>query len=191
MFQRETISAQGGRVFTAAGISVNSGASYCLTAWIRATTDAIPFLGIQVSDAAGNLTGAGALAHGPRRLHHRLPQQRRRHDGHLRRQLGLVRQVVHDGRGAGDIVIKDENFSSASADFDMIQLYAGACPAAPASVCAAPVPNCQAAVCTAGVCSSTKLMPLSAAIDATARRLRRERERRHLRPGGSSRPCDR
>ena len=57
MFQRETISAQGGRVFTAAGISVNSGATYCLTAWIRGTTDAIPFLGIQVSDAAGNLTG--------------------------------------------------------------------------------------------------------------------------------------
>jgi hypothetical protein len=60
--------------------------------------------------------------------------------------------------GAGDIVLKDENFGSGAADFDMIQLYAGACPAAPASVCAAPVPNCQAAVCTAGVCSSTKLM---------------------------------
>jgi hypothetical protein len=158
MFQRETISAQGGRVFTAAGIAVNSGASYCLTAWIRATTDAIPFLGIQVSDAAGDLTGA----------EHWLMGLEGYTTGYANNDV--VDTVTSDGNwgwyakaftmdaGAGDIVIKDENFSSGSADFDLIQLYAGACPAAPPSVCAAPAPSCQAAACTNSVCSSPKLM---------------------------------
>jgi len=158
MFQRETISAQGGRVFTAAGIAVNSGASYCLTAWIRATTDAIPFLGLQVSDAAGDLTGAEHWLMGL--------------DGYTTGYANndVVDTVISDGNwgwyakaftmdaGAGDIVLKDENFGSGAADFDLIQLYAGACPAAPPSVCAAPTPSCQAAVCTDGVCSSPKLM---------------------------------
>jgi hypothetical protein len=158
LFERETISAQGGRVFTAAGISVNSGASYCLTAWIRGTSDAIPFLGVQVSDAAGNLTGAEHWLMGL--------------DGYTTGYPNndVVKTVTSDGNwswyaksfsmdaGAGDVVIKDENFGGGAADFDMIQLYAGTCPAAPASACAAPVPNCQAAVCSAGLCSSTKLM---------------------------------
>jgi hypothetical protein len=158
MFERETLSAQGGRVFTAAGIPVNSGASYCLTAWIRGTSDAIPFMGIQISDAAGNLGGQEHWLMGL--------------DGYTTGYPNndLVKTVISDGNwgwyaksftmdvGASDVIIKNENFGTGAADFDLIQLYAGVCPAAPATVCAAPVPNCQAAVCTAGVCSSTKLM---------------------------------
>jgi hypothetical protein len=157
-FQRESVSASGGRVFTASGIPVNSGASYCLTAWIRGTPDAIPFLGIQISDAAGDLLGAEHWLMGLAGYTTGYPDN------------DVVTTVTSDGNwgwyakaftmdaGAGDVVIKDENFSSGSADFDLIQLYAGACPDAPTSVCAAPVPECQAAVCTAGVCASTKLM---------------------------------
>jgi hypothetical protein len=158
LFQHETLSAQGGRVFTVAGIAVNSGASYCLTAWIRGTSDAIPFLGMQVSDAAGDLTGSEHWLMGLGGYTTGYPNN------------DVVTTVATDGNwrwyaksftvdaGASDIVLKDENFGSGSADFDLIQLYAGACPAAPTSVCAAPTASCQAAVCTAGVCSSPKLM---------------------------------
>jgi len=158
LFERETISAQGGRVFTAAGIAVNSGASYCLTAWIRGTSDAIPFMGIQVSDAAGNANGPEHWLMGLEGYTTGYPNN------------DVVKTVTSDGNwswyaksfsvdaGAGDIILKNENFGAGAADFDMIQLYAGVCPAAPASVCAAPVPNCQAAVCSAGVCSAGKLM---------------------------------
>ena len=59
--------------------------------------------------------------------------------------------------GASDVVLKDENFGNGAADFDMIQLWAGECPAAPTNVCAAPVPTCRAASCIAGVCASNKL----------------------------------
>src|SRR6185312_13757287 len=59
--------------------------------------------------------------------------------------------------GVSDIVLKDENFGTGAADFDQIQLWAGACPAAPTTTCAAPTPACQAALCTGGACSSPKL----------------------------------
>ena len=157
-FQRESIPSAGGRVFTPAGISVNSGASYCMTAWIRGTPDAIPFLGILLSDAAGNLTAAEHWLMGLEGFTTGYPNN------------DVVTTVTPDGNwnwytksftmdaGVVDVFIDDENFNTGSADFDLIQLYAGSCPAAPTSVCAAPVPNCQAAVCTDGVCSSTKLM---------------------------------
>jgi hypothetical protein len=56
-----------------------------------------------------------------------------------------------------DIVLTDENFGSGAADFDLIQLWAGACPAAPTSTCAAPVAACQPPLCVGGTCSSPKL----------------------------------
>jgi hypothetical protein len=158
MFQQESVTSEGGRVFSSA-VAVNSGATYCLTAWIKGTTDAIPFLGIQVSDASGNLTGAEHWLMG-------LPGYTTGYPNN-----DLVTTVTPDGNwawfskaftmdaGTSDVVIKDENFSSGSADFDLIQLYAGACPAQPTSVCGAPVSNCQAASCTDGVCASVKLMP--------------------------------
>ena len=59
--------------------------------------------------------------------------------------------------GVSDLLIKDENFGNGSSDFDQIQLWAGACPAAPVSLCAAPTPSCQSPICGAGVCSSAKL----------------------------------
>jgi hypothetical protein len=156
-FQRETISTSGGRVSTNAGIAVNAGAVYCLTAWIRGTTDAVPFIGVQIADGAGNPTGVDHWLVG-------LPGYTTGYPNH-----DTVTPVMPDGNwafysktfkadaGTSDLVIKDENFGNGAADFDMIQLWAGACPSAPTSVCAAPVPSCRAASCTAGVCASNKL----------------------------------
>jgi hypothetical protein len=156
-FQRETIAFSGGRVFTTAGIAVNAGAVYCLTAWIRGSSGASPFVGMEIADAAGTLS----------------------HDEHWLIGMpgyatgypngDLVAPVIANGEWAyyaksftmdaatSDIVLKDENFGSGAADFDLIQLWAGACPAAPTSTCAAPVPACQPALCVSGTCSSPKL----------------------------------
>lgn len=156
-FQRETISFSGGRALTSPGIPVNAGATYCLTAWIRGTPDAIPFVGVQVSDAAGNPTGVEHWLLG-------MPGYTTGYPGN-----DLVTPVSSDATwgyyskyfkvdpGTSDLVIKDENFGSGSADFDTMQLWAGACPAAPSTVCQAPAPACQPGLCTAGVCTSPKL----------------------------------
>ncbi|HLK88947.1 MAG TPA: hypothetical protein VKZ18_03580 [Polyangia bacterium] len=155
-YQEETVAASGGRVFSPV-VPVSAGATYCLTAWIRGTTDSIPFLGIQDSDAQGNL-GTEHWLIGLTGYNTGYPND-------------VVTPVVPDGNwawfakpftadaGTSDIVVKDENFSAGSADFDLIQVFAGACPAAPATTCGAPVSNCQAASCTQGVCASVKLMP--------------------------------
>jgi hypothetical protein len=158
LYQHETVSYSGGRVFTRAGTPVSAGTTYCMTAWLRGTTGAIPFLGIQVSDAAGNLTG----------MEHWLMGL----SGYTTGYPGndTVTPVNSDGNwafytksftmdaGASDVVIKDENFGSGASDFDQIQLWAGACPAAaPASLCAAPAATCAAPTCNAGVCTAPKL----------------------------------
>jgi hypothetical protein len=155
-FQREAISYSGGRVFTRSGIAVNAGAVYCLTAWIRGTTDAIPFIGMQISDAGGTAIGPEHWLIG-------MPGYGTGYDN------DVVTPVIADGAwayysksftmdaGTSDVVLKDENFGSGSADFDAIQLWAGACPAAPAATCAPPTPTCQPALCVGGACSSAKL----------------------------------
>ncbi|HWE27725.1 MAG TPA: hypothetical protein VHB97_06970, partial [Polyangia bacterium] len=51
-FQHETVSAAGGRVFTNNNITVVGGADYCLSAWVRASSGAQPFLGFYVYDSA-------------------------------------------------------------------------------------------------------------------------------------------
>jgi Thrombospondin type 3 repeat len=124
---------------------------------VRGTPQATPFLGIQISDAAGNPTGGEHWLIG-------LPGYTTGYPAN-----DTVTPVVSDGNWAytsksftmdartSDIVIKDENFGSGDADFDQIQLWAGACPAAPTDLCAAPTPSCTAPSCTAGVCSSAKL----------------------------------
>jgi hypothetical protein len=156
-FQSETISYSGGRVFTNAGVAVNAGATYCLTAWIRGSGDAIPFVGIQMSDAAGTLTGVEHWLIGMPGYTTGYPNN------------DTVTPVTSDGNwayyaksftmdsGASDVVVKDENFGNGESDFDMIQLWAGACPAAPTTLCAAPAPTCQSPICGNGVCSSAKL----------------------------------
>ena len=156
-FQREMVSFAGGRVVTTAGIAVNAGAAYCLTAWIRGTTDATPFIGLQISDGGGTPNGAEHWLIG-------LPGYTTGYPND-----DTVTPVTPDGNwafysksfqmdaGASDIVLKDENFGNGAADFDMIQVWAGDCPPAPTSICAAPVPVCRAASCTAGVCASNKL----------------------------------
>ncbi|HXJ22657.1 MAG TPA: hypothetical protein VMT03_20740 [Polyangia bacterium] len=156
-FQRETISFSGGRVYTNLGTAVSAGTTYCLTAWVRGTPDAVPFLGFQISSASGNPTGAEHWLIG-------LPGYTTGYPGN-----DTVAGVTSDGNwayysksftmdaGTSDVVLKDENFGSGAADFDQIQLWAGACPAAPTSLCAAPAPSCTSPVCSAGVCSSAKL----------------------------------
>jgi len=156
-FQRETLSFSGGRVFTKAGIAVNAGAVYCLTGWIRGSTDAIPFVGMQISDADGNLTGG----------EHWLIGMPGYTTGYANGDM--VTPVTSSGDwayyaksftmdpGVSDVVLKDENFGTGAADFDLIQLWAGACPSAPAGFCAAPDPACQPALCLSGTCSSPKL----------------------------------
>ena len=156
-FQREAISFADGRVLTSASIAVNAGGAYCLTAWIRGTSDAVPFLGMRIADGAGSSTGAAHWLIG-------LPGYRTGYPND-----DTVTPVAPDGNwafyskafridaGASDIVLADENFGNGAADFDTIQLWAGECPPAPTSVCAAPVPICRAARCIAGVCASNKL----------------------------------
>jgi hypothetical protein len=163
-YQSETVSYEGGRVFTNVGTPVNAGATYCFSAWIRgsattATVNAYPFIGIQISDAAGDLIGA----------EHWLIGFQGYTTGYANNDL--VTPVTSDGNwawytksftmdaGASDVVFKDENFGNGAADFDTIQLFAGACPAAPTSTCAPAQPTCTAGVCTDGVCASQKLSP--------------------------------
>jgi hypothetical protein len=155
-YQHETASASGGRVGSTPGIPMNSGATYCLGAWIRGSNGATPFLGIELTDAAGDRTFNEHWLIGL--------------SGYTTNYgTDVVTPVTSDGNWAwytktfvmdnnwSDIFIKDENFGGGTADFDTIELYAGACPAAPTSVCAAPAPNCQAAACISGVCASPKL----------------------------------
>ena len=142
---------------TNAGISVNAGATYCVAAWIRATSDALPFLGMQLSDAAGNLTGPEHWLIGLSGYTTGYPNN------------DTVTAVTSDGNwawyskslvmdaGATHVVLKDENVIGASADFDMIQIFAGDCPSAPTSLCAEPQLTCQPGVCTNNVCASGKL----------------------------------
>jgi hypothetical protein len=161
-YQSETETFSGGRVYTNAGIAVNAGSTYCLSAWVRgnaptATANAYPFLGIQISDAAGTPISTEHWLIGFPGYTTNYPNN------------DLVTPVTSDGNWAwytksftmdaiaSYIVVKDENFGTGAADFDTIQLFAGACPAAPTATCAAAAPNCTAGVCTDGVCSSQKL----------------------------------
>lgn len=156
-FQRETISFSGGRVFTKAATAVNAGAVYCLTAWIRGTTDAIPFLGIQLSDASGTPTGS----------EHWLIGMPGYTTGYANGDTvapvtstgdwGYYAKSFTMDAAVSDVVLKDENFGTGAADFDLVQLWAGACPVAPSATCAAPAPACQPALCMGGTCSSPKL----------------------------------
>jgi fibronectin type 3 domain-containing protein len=141
-FQRETIPTGGGRVFTTATIPVTGGAPYCLSGWLRGTSGALPFLGIQLTDAAGTITGQ----------EHWLIGQQGYGDGYG----SYVTAVTSTGDwawyskafvlepGATDLVLKDENFANGVADFDGIELRSGACMNVPPSLCAlAAPPGCS------------------------------------------------
>jgi Thrombospondin type 3 repeat len=151
-FQRETITFGGGRVFSTPGTPVDHDQPHCLTAWIRATPDAMPFLGMQLADADGNLEFAEHWLIGMAGYGTGYPAD-------------VVTPVVSDGSwrwyakgftmdaAASHIVVKDENFGSGAADFDQIRLFQGPCPVAPAAQCAPAQPVCAGAMtCTAGSC---------------------------------------
>jgi fibronectin type 3 domain-containing protein len=139
-FQRESVFFSAGRVFTQAGIPVSAAAPYCLSAWIRGSSGANPFLGIQLSDINGNLAGQ----------EHWLIGQA----GYPTNYGDTVTAVTSNGAwawyakpftmeaGATAVVLKDENNAGGTADFDTIELLPGDCPAPPATACAAPAPNC-------------------------------------------------
>lgn len=52
-YQHETDSFSGGRVFSSM-VPVTGGATYCFSAWMRASSDATPFLGLETYDANGS-----------------------------------------------------------------------------------------------------------------------------------------
>lgn len=137
-FQRETYLIGGGRVFSNASIAVTKGASYCATAWIRGSPGTCPFLGFTghwvfgQSGYPNNFSG------------------------------GTVVPVVSDNvwrwykmpfvADVTPISFFHELWSACgagSADFDDIQLWAGACPASPA--------GSPHAACGAGTACDTTL----------------------------------
>ncbi|HXU06755.1 MAG TPA: malectin domain-containing carbohydrate-binding protein, partial [Polyangia bacterium] len=135
-FQSETIFGSGGRVFTTAAIPLASGAPYCISAWLRSTSGGSPFVGIQLTDAGGTsqehwLIGAGGYGTGYGDTV--TPVFRTKDWAWYSKEFTL-------DPGATNVVIKDENNGGGEADFDGIQLRAGACMNAPASLCAPAVP---------------------------------------------------
>jgi hypothetical protein len=129
-FQRETVNTGGGRVATVQAIAVQPSTKYCLASWIRGTANAgtSPFIGIQTNVTEHWLIGGTVFA-----------------DSYG----GLVTPVVSDGAwhwyareftttaAETSLQIKDEKYQGsavATADFDDIELYLGACPATPRNV---------------------------------------------------------
>src|SRR5215831_9102668 len=134
-FQHETIEYSGGRVVTRAATAVDAGQPYCMTAWARATDGAIPFLGFQLSDAAGNPGGLEQWPLGFKGYTSGDPIAVTvgvRSDG----SWGWYSAPITMDVGASYVVFKDENFSGGGAvDLAAIQLFAGACPEIPATTC--------------------------------------------------------
>lgn len=129
-FQRETVNTGGGRVATVQPIAVQASTKYCLASWIRGTANAgtSPFIGIQTNVTEHWLIGGTVFP-----------------DSYG----GQVTPVVSDGAwhwyareftttaAETSLQIKDEKYqgsAAATADFDDIELYLGACPAAPRNV---------------------------------------------------------
>lgn len=52
-YQHETVSYSGGRVVSSV-VPVTGGATYCFSAWMRASSDATPYLGVETYDSDGN-----------------------------------------------------------------------------------------------------------------------------------------
>ena len=141
-FQRESTSFQGGRVFTQAGIAVNAGSQYCLSAWIRGTPGSSPFLGVQVSDINGNVTGA----------EHWLMGDAGTGTGYgdtvapvtANSDWAWYAKAFSVDAGASAVVLKDENHAGGTADFDTIQLLLGSCAGPPSTLCGALATSCPA-----------------------------------------------
>lgn len=128
-WQRETVLAAAGRAFSVNPIPVTAGASYCLSAIIRADAGTGPFIGVHITDASGVLSPTGE---------HWLIGVAGNGNGYG----GTVVPVADDDSwnmyratfapeaGATHLVIKDElwiNAGPGAADFDDIMLETGAC----------------------------------------------------------------
>jgi fibronectin type 3 domain-containing protein len=141
-YQRESVSASGGRAVTIPGIPVIGGAPYCLTSWIRGGSGASPFLGVRVADANGSLIGAehwliGGDAGYPTGYGDTVTPVTSNGDW-----AWYAKPFTMDAH-ATFVVLEDENHAAGTADFDTIQLVAGACPAAPVAACTAPAATCS------------------------------------------------
>jgi len=146
-YQHETIDYGGGRVVSNA-FPVVSGSDYCVSVWVRATTDATPFLGVRSFDADGNYSGDHWLIGA---------------DGFDNGYGGSAVVVASDGAwhwyaanvtldaASASLQVMDELYlvDSGSADFDDIAVTAGPCTAAYAGadqhqVCGNDFPVCSA-----------------------------------------------
>jgi hypothetical protein len=147
-FQRETIPYGGGRALSTIKPAITPGNSYCMTAYVRGSTGTQPFLGINAEDGAGTII-----------MQHWLIGSAGYDNGYG----GTAVPVIVDGvwhwyaapftaaAGENALGVVDElwqNGGAGSADFDDIQLWAGACPGAPSGVdahqtCANPTPICD------------------------------------------------
>ncbi len=150
-YERETVLASGGHLFTQNPIPVVAGQAYCLVSWVRGSASTQPFLGINYSNAGGAVGQEHWLIG---------------NTGYTDGYGGTVTAVTADGAwhwyskafslgaGVSYLLIKSEIFqggSAGSADFDDIRLYQGACPAAPVGAdhvaCSGATPICDAGKC--------------------------------------------
>jgi hypothetical protein len=129
----------GGRLFTIAPVPVVGGQTYCLSAWVRGTPGAVPYVGFHRSNAAGvgsiyeQFWGLGGC-------------------GDSDYQGGVITPMVSDNTwrwypkqmvmpaGWTHVLLRLQLFSGpvgSAADFDQVQLVEGPCPADPPTTCAA------------------------------------------------------
>jgi hypothetical protein len=152
-FQRESIAFAGGRVFSRPGIPMHQGDLYCMTVWARGSAGAVPFLGIQLSDADGNLNGTEHWLIGmpgyPTGYGDEVAPITADDEWHY-----YAKPFTMSDPDVAYVVVKDENFGGGNADFDTIRLYLGPCPPPPTVACAPATPVCTPPVCNAGVCGS-------------------------------------
>jgi MYXO-CTERM domain-containing protein len=150
-FQHET-AATAGRSIATAAMSVAAG-DYCLSAWVRASSDASPFVGLATADADANLLGYRWLI-GSAGFDDGSGDQIARVTGDEAWHW-YAASVTLDASVASLSVVDEILGSAGYADFDDIQLSAGPCEPGYAGadqhqVCVAD------AVCTAsGACQSS------------------------------------
>ncbi len=166
-YQHETAPAQGGRVFLSNTIPVTAG-DYCVSAWIRANSDGMPFIGVSRYDAQQNAIANNWI----------IGQA-----GYDNGLGGTAVAVTTDGAWhwyaaqltldatTASIGLMDELTTGGYADFDDIQVTAGACPARYVGpdqhmTCGGSTPFCTAnGAC--GVCDSSNPAPNSTATCTT------------------------
>jgi hypothetical protein len=129
----------GGRVFTNVPTPVVGGRTYCLSAWVRGTPGAVPYVGFHRSNAAGQPSiyeqfwGLGGCGDGDYLGGAIMPMVSDNTWRWYPKQMVMPAAWTH-------VFLRFQLFqgpAGSSADFDQIQLVEGPCPADPPSTCAA------------------------------------------------------